>query len=97
MPRQSQHFEQLNRFVVDVGEHDNRAAFFRDVYDAEQDGDADAIHQLGVAEIDHERAAAGIKLLFAFAFNSFTGKFVQIVGRIYNARSADSVSAHVGL
>ncbi len=65
------HLEKLNSLVVDVGEHNQSAALFRDVDDPEEDRDADTINQLGVAEVYDQRAATRIKLLLTFALDPF--------------------------
>ncbi len=76
MARQAQHLEELHRLVVHVGEHDQSAILFRDVDYAEQDGDTDAVDELCVAEIDYQRAGAGIELLLTFALDSFARELV---------------------
>lgn len=74
--RQAQHLEELHCLVVYVGEHDERAILFRDVDYAEQDGDTDAVDELRVAEIDYQRAGAGIELLLTFPLDSFASELV---------------------
>jgi hypothetical protein len=56
--RQAKHFEELHCLALYVGEDNQCAAFFRDVDNAEEDGNTDTVHQLSVAEIDNERSAA---------------------------------------
>jgi hypothetical protein len=73
MSGQPQHLEQLNRLVVYVGENHERPAFLRNIDDAEEDRDADAVNQLGIAEIYDQRAATGIKLLLTFTLDPFAG------------------------
>ncbi len=95
MTRQSQHLEELDRLAVYLGEHHQRAALFCNVNDAQQDGDSDAINEFGVAEIDDQRAGAGIELLLTFALDSFPGELVQIVARVDDGCGADAVRANV--
>lgn len=92
---QAKHFEQLHCLVFYVGEDNQRAAFFRDVNYAEEDGNADTVHQLSVAEIYNQRSAAQIKLLLALALNTLTGEFVQIVARINDCGRPDAMRAYV--
>ena len=93
--RQSQYLEELDRLTVDVREDYQRAALFCDVDDAEQDGNADAIYEFGVAEIDHQRAGAGIQLLLTLALDSFAGEFVQIVAGVDDCDGPDAMRANV--
>lgn len=91
MTRQAKHLKQLNGFVVYVGEDYQGAALFRDVDDAEQDRYADAVHELGVAEIDNQRARSGIKLFLALALDPLPRKLVEIVAGVNHRRGADAV------
>ncbi len=93
--RQPEHLEQLHRLVVYVGEHNQGAALFGDVDDAEQDGDADAVDQFSVAEIDDQGAGAGIELLLTLALDPFAGELVQIVAGVDDGGGADAVRANV--
>ena len=88
---QAQHLKELHGFLFHVREDNQRAALFRDVDDAEQDGDADAVDQLGVAEIDNEGASARLELVPAFALNFFAGQLVEIVAGIDDGGGADAV------
>ena len=74
-----------------TSEKTTSAPLFCDVDDAEQDGDADAVDKLSVAEIDHEGASAGLELLLTFALDLFAGELVQIVAGIDDGRGADAV------
>jgi len=93
--RQSQHVEELDRLAVHVGEHHQRTAFFCNVDDAQQDGDADAINEFGVAEIDDQRAGAGLELLLTFSLDSFPGELVQVVAGVDHGCGAHAVRANV--
>ena len=95
MARQAEHLEELDRFIVDVGEDHQRAAFFGDVDDAEQDGNADAVDEFGVAEIDDQRTGAGIELLLTLTFDSFAGELVEIVAGVDHGGGADAMRANV--
>ena len=95
MSRQSQHLKELDRLVIYVGEHHQRSAFFCNVDDAQQDGDADAINEFGVTEIYDQRAGAGIELLLAFPLDSFSGQLIQVVAGVDNSGGADAVRANV--
>ena len=97
MSRQTEHFKQLRRFVIHVGENNKGAALFRDVNDAQQDGDANAVDELGVAEVDHERACTRFKLLFALPLDPFAGQLVKVVASVNDGSGADDVRANVGL
>lgn len=92
---QSQYLEELDRLAVYVGEHHQRTSFFCNVDDPQQDGDADAINEFGVAEIDDQGAGAGVELLLTFALDSFSGEFVQVVARVDYSCSADATRANV--
>ena len=93
--RQAKHLEELDCFTVDVGEDDQRAAFLGDIDDAEQDGNADAIDEFGVAEIDDQRPGAGIELLLTLALDSFAGELVEIVAGVDHGCGADAMRANV--
>ena len=93
--RQAEHLEELDGFIVDVGEHHQRTAFLGDVDDPEQDGNADAIDEFGVAEIDDQRAGAGIELLLTLTLDSFAGELVEIVAGVDDGRGADAMRAYV--
>ncbi len=95
MARQPKHLEQLNRLAVYIGKDNQRAVLFSDIDDAEQDRYADAVYQLSIAEINYQRAGAGVELLLTFAFDPFAGKLVQVVACINDSRSADAVRANV--
>ena len=91
MPRQSQHLEKLNGLIVNVGKHNTGIALLGNVDDSHQDRDADAVDELSVAEIDDERATAGIETVFAFPLNSLAGQFIQVVARVNYRRGADAM------
>src|SRR6185369_413338 len=69
---QSEHFEQLHCLSVYFREDDLRAALFRDVDNSEEDRNTDTVNELRIAEIDHQRATAAIKLAAALAFDLFS-------------------------
>jgi hypothetical protein len=72
MAGQSKHFEQLDCLIVDIGEDDLRAALFSDVDDAEENRDSDTVDELGVAEVNNQRAATAIQLPATLTLDLFT-------------------------
>ena len=68
---QSEHFEQLHCLRVYFGESDPRAAFLRDVDDAEKDRDPDAVDEFRIAEIYHQRVAAAVELTATLPLDLF--------------------------
>ena len=73
MACQSEHLEQFNGLIVDIGKDDLGAAPLSDVNDAEENRDSDTVDEFGVAEINNERAAATIELPATLALNLFPG------------------------
>ena len=70
MLRQTEHLKELNCLIVKIGKDDASAVFFRDVDDAQEDRDPDAVDKFSIDEIDHQRAATRIKLSFTLTFDS---------------------------
>ena len=62
--------------MINVGEDHARTALLGDRDDAQQDRNADAVDQLGVAEIDYERTTTRIKPVLTLALDSFPSQFV---------------------
>ena len=48
-----------------------------------------------IAEIDDQRAGAGIELLLTFALDSFAGELVQVVAGVDDGCGADATRANV--
>ena len=95
MARQSKHFEQLHGLVVHVREYNQGAALFRDVDDAEQDGNTDAVDEFGVAEIDYRaRAPESSCFLHSRSMRSPVSLF-RVVAGVDDGSSADGVRANV--
>lgn len=88
MARQSEHKEELRGVIVDVAEAEARFSFFRRVNHAQQNRDADAVDDLGVAEIDHERAATVLQSVAAFALRPLAIDFVEIPARVNDRNAA---------
>ena len=57
MTSQTEHLKQLDRLAINIGKHYAGAALFGDINNAQEDGDANAIDELGIAEIDHQSSA----------------------------------------
>ena len=62
--------------MINIGEDHAGAALLGDRDDTQQDRDADAVDQLGVAEIDYERTTTRIKAVLTLALDSLPGQFV---------------------
>ena len=69
--RQSEHFEKLDRFFLNVGKNYFRASRLRRVNHAEQNRNADAVDDFGFGKIDDQPFRAGFELALAFAFDGF--------------------------
>ena len=70
---QSEHIEQLHCLTVYFREDDLCAALLSDVYNSEEDRDADTVNELCIAEINHQRATAAVDVAAALTFDLFPG------------------------
>ena len=69
---QSEHIEQLHCLTVYFREDDLCAALLSDVYNSEENRDADTVDEFRVAEVYHQRAAATVELAAALTFDLFS-------------------------
>ena|SRR5215204_4120952 len=94
MSRESEHLKELDGLVVDVRKGEACAASFRDVDDSQKDGNAYAVDELGIAEIDNQSAAPAIQLPATFTLDFFPGQLIQVIASIYNRGGANTVRAY---
>jgi hypothetical protein len=73
MARQAKHLKELHGLTVYIRKSDLRATLLRNVNDSEEDRDTDAVDQLRITEVDHQRAATTVQLPATFMLNFFTG------------------------
>jgi hypothetical protein len=88
---QSEHFEQLDCFVVHFRKGDARAALFGDVDDSEENRDTDTVNQFGIAEINDESTATATQLPATLALDLFTGQLIKVIACVNNRSGANTV------
>jgi len=84
MPRQSEHIKEFDGLFFYVRKNHTGAGSSRGIDDAEEDRDADAIHDLGLRKVYDELLAAFVQTSAAFALDLFAGQFVEVVAGKHN-------------
>jgi hypothetical protein len=74
--RQAEHLEKLNCLVINVREDELRASACGGVYYAEKNGNADAVDQCRLAEIDYQGTATRLKLTATLTLDAFAAQLV---------------------
>ena len=100
MACQSEHVEQLDGLIVNVGKDDLGAALFSDVDDAEENRYSDTVNEFGVAEINNQRAATTLELPPTATLTSAPGSGVNdssanVLG--FNLRNVNTVGTPTGV
>ena len=90
VPSQAQHLEQIGCMVIYVREDQAGAVLLDDINHAHKNRDTDAVNQLGVSEIDHQRATARLELSFAFALDALPAQLIEIIAGIDDCRVSSS-------
>src|SRR6266550_1918849 len=69
---QTKHFEQFNCLLIYIRKNNLSSALLGNINNSQENGNADAIDQFGVAEINNKRPTTCIQLPATFALYSFT-------------------------
>jgi hypothetical protein len=87
--RQPKHLEKLDGLMINIREDKLRASIFGCVYDAQKNGDAYAVDEFRLAEIDNQRAAAHFQLPATFARDALAAQLVEIIARVNHSQIPD--------